>query len=80
MKPYTCNDRIIPAVKGQYAESVPTPAMFGAYVAKLAGFTMAAEEYIDIAARGSKYILCSGCEVPMNAHKESIDCLMEAAK
>jgi uroporphyrinogen decarboxylase len=37
------------------------------------------KECIDIAAKGSKYILCSGCEIPMNSRKENIDHFMKAA-
>ena len=40
MDTYTGKDRIVAAVKGQYADRVPATVMFGAYVAKLAGFTM----------------------------------------
>jgi len=43
---YTGKDRIIAAVKGQYADRVPTAVMFGSYVAKLAGLTMP-EFYMD---------------------------------
>ena len=38
-----------------------------------------AKECIEIAARGSKYILCSGCEIPLNSRKENIDYFMAAA-
>ncbi len=39
----------------------------------------AVKECIDTAARGSKYILCSGCEIPLTARKENINHFMEAA-
>jgi len=40
----------------------------------------AVKECIDIAAEGSGYILCSGCEIPLNSRKENIDYFMEAAR
>jgi len=39
----------------------------------------AVKECVDTAAKGSKYILCSGCDIPINSRKETIDCFMEAA-
>lgn len=38
----------------------------------------AVKECIDIAAKGSKYILCSGCEIPLNSRKENIGYFGEA--
>jgi uroporphyrinogen decarboxylase len=40
----------------------------------------AVKECIDIAAEGSGYILCSGCEIPLNSRKENIDYFMQAAR
>jgi len=39
----------------------------------------AVKECVDTAAKGSKYILCSGCDIPLNSNRESVDCFMEAA-
>lgn len=39
----------------------------------------AVKECIDIAAKGSKYILCSGCDIPLNSRKENINYFLEAA-
>jgi len=39
----------------------------------------AVKECIDIGAKGSKYILCSGCEIPINSRQENIGYFMEAA-
>lgn len=41
MNAYTGKDRIVAAVKGQYADRVPATVMFGSYAAKLAGFNVA---------------------------------------
>ena len=51
MNTYAGRDCIVAAVKPQYADRVPATVMFGAYDAKLAGFTMAVEECIDSAAK-----------------------------
>jgi len=40
MTTYTARDRIVAALKGEYADRVPVTIMFGPYVAKLAGFTL----------------------------------------
>ncbi len=40
MDAYTGRDRIVAALKGQYVDRVPVAVMFGAYAAKLAGFTV----------------------------------------
>jgi uroporphyrinogen decarboxylase len=39
----------------------------------------AVKECVETAAKGSKYVLCSGCEIPLNSNKESVDWFMEAA-
>jgi uroporphyrinogen decarboxylase len=39
----------------------------------------AVKQCIDTAAKGSKYILCSGCEIPLTSRKENINYFMEAA-
>ena len=39
----------------------------------------AVKECVDTAAKGSKYILCSGCEIPLNSNREIVDCFMKAA-
>lgn len=39
----------------------------------------AVKECIDTAAKGSKYVLCSGCEIPFNSRKENISYFLEAA-
>jgi uroporphyrinogen decarboxylase len=39
----------------------------------------AVKECVDTAAKGSKYILCSGCDIPLNSNREIVDCFMEAA-
>ena len=40
----------------------------------------AVRECIDIAAKGSKYILCSGCDIPIDSRQENISYFMEAAE
>ena len=39
----------------------------------------AVKECIDTAAKGSKYFLCSGCEIPLNSRKENVGYFMDAA-
>ena len=39
----------------------------------------AVKECVDTAAKGSKYILCSGCDIPLNSHKEIVSWFMGAA-
>ena len=39
----------------------------------------AVKECVDTAAKGSKYILCSGCDIPLNSRKEIVDWFMGAA-
>lgn len=52
MSTYTGKDRIVAALKGQYADRVPTTVMFGAYAAKLAGFTI--PEFLTDAEKNAK--------------------------
>lgn len=39
----------------------------------------AVKDCVDTAAKGSKYILCSGCDIPLNSRKEIVDWFMGAA-